>query len=163
MRIATSVELVGNPDDVFEMRITEEFQNAKCAASRALSYTVAISERGDRTIIQTSRVMSTQGFPETARSIVGTELTINETQDWGPPGADGSYVAKLTADITGVPMSMTGSVRVDPTETGSRQILEADLKANIPLIGGKIEKLAMPVVEAGFDVEALILSEWLFD
>lgn len=163
MRIATSVELVGTPDDVFEMRATEEFQNAKCAASRALGYTVAIDRRGDRTVIATTRTMSTKGFPDTARSIVGNELTINETQDWGPPDPDGSYTAKLTADITGVPMTMTGRVKVEPTDTGSRQVLEADLKANIPLIGGKIEKLAMPVVEAGFDVEALILNEWLFD
>ena len=44
----------------------------------------------------------------------------------------------------------------------SVESLEGDLKASIPFLGGKIEKLAAPAIEAGFDIETMLLNEWLF-
>ena len=54
------------------------------------------------------------------------------------------------------------TVTVAPAGEGSVESLEGDLKASIPFLGGKIEKLAAPAIEAGFDIETMLLNEWLF-
>ncbi|MBK6885967.1 MAG: DUF2505 domain-containing protein [Tetrasphaera sp.] len=165
MRIAKTVELLGSPDAVFRLRTTARFQEAKCVASRAVDHAVEIDEIGDHTLVRTRRTMSTEAFPDTARSMVGPSLVLDETQDWGPPTEDGSRSASVRLVLDGLPMGLTGNVTVRPAESGSGsvQTLEGELRANIPLLGGRIEKLAMPAVDAGFDIEALLLNEWLFD
>ncbi len=156
------MELIGCPDDVFATRATEDFQVAKLVASRALDHAVSIVDRGDRTLITTKRSMSTQGFPEAARSLIGNRLIIHEVQDWGPAGSDGSRRAAIRITIDGAPVELKGTLTVSPEGDGSLEALNCDLRASIPFIGGKIEKLAAPAIEAGFDIETILLNEWLF-
>ena len=162
MKIAKIVELIGSPQDVFATRATRAFQEAKLVASRALEHEVDIVEAGDRTVITTKRAMSTSGFPEAAKSFVGSKLTIHEVQDWGPAEPDGRRRADIKISIDGAPVALTGTVTVAPAGEGSVESLEGDLKASIPFLGGKIEKLAAPAIEAGFDIETMLLNEWLF-
>ena len=162
MKIAKIVELIGSPQDVFATRATRAFQEAKLVASRALEHEVDIVEAGDRTVITTKRAMSTSGFPEAAKSFVGSKLTIHEVQDWGPAEPDGRRRADIKISIDGAPVALTGTVTVAPAGEGSVESLEGDLKASIPFLGGKSEKLAAPAIEAGFDIETMLLNEWLF-
>lgn len=162
MRIARTVELIGCPEDVFATRATEVFQVAKLTASRALDHDVAVAYRGDHTVITTRRSMSTHGFPDAAKSLIGNRLIIHEVQDWGPAGSDGSRRAAIIISIDGAPVALIGTLTVSPSGDGSLEALDSDLKASIPFIGGKIEKLAAPAIEAGFDIETILLNEWLF-
>lgn len=163
MRIATSSELVAPPDLVFATRATKEFQLAKCHASGAIDQKIDITSKGDHTVIHTTRTMPTHAFPDSVRSLVGPHLILHEQQDWAPASADGTQVAALSASIDGIPITLRGSVSVAPTESGSEQRLEAELKANVPLFGGKIERLAAPAIQAGFDIEALQLNDLLYE
>ncbi len=165
MRITKTVELVGSPAAVFRVRTSEAFQVAKCTASRAVEHTVQIEVDTDRVVIRTRRTMSTDAFPDSARSMVGPRLLIDETQDWGPDQGDGTRAARVRLVLDGLPIALTGYVTVRPSNSGpgSVQTLDGELRANIPFLGSKIEKLAMPAVDAGFDIEALLLNEWLFD
>ena len=40
-------------------------------------------------------------------------------------------------------------------------MLDADLKANVPLIGGKLEKAAADPIHTAIDIETGLLREWL--
>ena len=40
-------------------------------------------------------------------------------------------------------------------------MLDAELKANVPFIGGKIERAAAEPINAAIDIETGLLREWL--
>ena len=56
---------------------------------------------------------------------------------------------------------MNGSALAGPGGAGSVETIDADLKASLPLIGGKIEKAAAPPIEEAIDIEAATVKEWL--
>ena len=97
---------------------------------------------GDRTRITTERVLPTDSLPDFARSFVGEALTVVEIQTWSPPSPDGSRVADLNLHVKGAPLTLKGTIRLSPTAGGSVQEVEADLRAGVPLIGGRLEKAA---------------------
>ena len=51
--------------------------------------------------------------------------------------------------------------RLEPSGSGTRQVLDADLKANVPFIGGKIERAAAEPIEGAIEIETALLKEWL--
>ena len=166
MRIAKSDTLRGSAEEVFRRRTTPAFQEAKCAASRAERHTVSIeSAPSGATIIRTERVMSTAAFPDSAKAVVGDHLRVLEVQEWGVPGADGSRRADIgLATKVGkihwiVSIAMSGAVVVRPLDAATcEQTLDADLRANIPFLGSRIEKLAQPAIDAGFAIEVDLLN-----
>ena len=160
MRIAKSDTLRGSAEEVFRRRTTPAFQEAKCAASRAERHTVSIeSAPSGATIIRTERVMSTAAFPNSAKAVVGDHLRVVEVQEWGAPRADGSRRADIHVTIDGVPIAMSGAVVVRPLGADTcEQTLDADLRANIPFLGSRIEKLAQPAIDAGFAIEVDLLN-----
>lgn len=161
MRITESADLAGTPDDVFAVRVTEDFQDEKCLRTSPREHSVAVETVGERTVIRTTRAMPTDNLPDAARSMVGDQLVVDEVQDWGPPAADGSRRARVTVKVHGAPVALMGTLDVYPTPDGCHQALEAELKASIPFLGGKIERAAAPAISHGFDLEAEIINERL--
>ena len=161
MKIAKTVQYSASPEEVFAVLADQAFQDAKCAATAALRHTAAVSTQGDRTVITTERVLPTDGMPDFAKSMVGETLKVTETQDWGPAGDDGSRQGTVSMAVAGVPVSLKGSLSLAPGGPGSVETIDADLKASVPLIGGKIEKAAAPPVEDAIAIEQRLAEEWL--
>lgn len=161
MKITEDAQLTGSPEDVFALRATEDFQEERLARSGALRHSHQVTTVGERTVITTTRAMPTAQFPDAARRLVGNELVIHETQDWGPPAADGSRQARVSLQVDGAPVTLKGTLDVLPNGAGSRQQLRAELKASIPFVGGKIESAAAPAIAYGFHLESEIVNERL--
>ena len=81
--------------------------------------------------------------------------------------AIGYFVALLQAKffyLTGIgdaPISMNGTMKLAPSAVGTRIDIDGDLKATIPLIGGKIEKAAAPSIIKAMDKEQQTGTAWL--
>lgn len=161
MKISHTVEFPAPPHEVFEMLAEPRFQEAKCGATAALEHAVDVELTGDRTIIKTERILPAGGLPDYARSMVGETLQVGERQDWGPASTDGSRHGSIALEIHGVPLSLTGTVRLEPGGAGTVQHIDGDLKARVPLIGGKIEKAAAPLIESAIEVEHRTGVNWL--
>jgi hypothetical protein len=161
MKISATFDYAATPLEVFAMLADETFQARKCAANGALSHSVSIKAQGDRTIIVTSRDLPTESFPDFVKGLVGATLAVTETQDWGPAGPDGAREGTLTVDIAGAPIDMDGTLTLTPNGRGSIESVDGDLKARIPLIGGKIEKAAAPAIESAIRVERETGLAWL--
>ena len=116
---------------------------------------------GDRTVITTERILPSDGLPDFAKSMVGETLKVTETQDWGPASADGSRRGTVEMAVAGAPIALNGTLAIAPGGPGAVEKLDAELKARIPLIGGKIEKAAAPPIEEAIDIEALTAAKWL--
>jgi hypothetical protein len=161
MKIAKTVEYAASPDEVFEVLADPAFQEAKCAATAAVKYSASVVEEGDRTVIRTERILPSDDLPDFARSMVGPTLKVVETQDWGPSAADGSRDGTVRMEVSGTPVALAGTVSLRPGGAGSIGTVDAELKAKMPLIGGKIEKAAAAPIEEAIEIEAATAQEWL--
>jgi hypothetical protein len=83
---------------------------------------------------------------------------------WSPPAADGSRDATVDVRFAGAPIEMHGTIALRPDRADGENAvarLQADLKASIPLIGGRIEKACAQAVLAAVKVEERTAGEWL--
>ncbi|MEP7016403.1 MAG: DUF2505 domain-containing protein [Actinomycetota bacterium] len=161
MKISATFDYSATPQRVFAMLTDAEFQNRKCIATGALSHSVSISTEGDRTIIINHRQMPTDGFPDFVKSMVGATLAVTETQVWGPPSHDGGREGSIKVDLGSAPLDLVGVLSLAPAGQGSLESVDANLKAKIPLLGGKIEKAAAPAIESAIRVERETGQAWL--
>jgi hypothetical protein len=161
MKIAKSIDYAATPDQVFTVLADPAFQEAKCAATAAIRYSAQVSTSGERTVITTERVLPSDGLPDFAKSMVGESLTVSETQDWGPAAADGSRQGRVEMTVAGAPISLSGTLSLKPGGQGTVELLDSELKARVPLIGGKIEQAAAPPIENAIAIEAKTAHEWL--
>ena len=161
MKIATTMDYAGTPEEVFAVLSDQAFQEAKCAATAAIRYSAAVKANGGGATITTERILPADGLPDFARSMVGETLKVVETQTWGAPAADGSRSGTVEMSVAGVPVALNGTLALAPGGAGTVEKLDAELKAKVPLIGGKIEKAAAPPIEEAIDIEAATVKEWL--
>ena len=161
MKIAKSIEYAASPEEVFAVLTDQAFQEAKCAATGAIRHTATVRTEADRTVITTERVLPTSGMPDFAKNMVGETLKVTETQDWGPADGNGSREGTVSMAVAGVPVALKGTLSLAPGGAGTVEAIDADLKASVPLIGGKIEKAAAPPVEDAITIEQRVAQEWL--
>jgi hypothetical protein len=161
MKIATTMDYAATPEEVFAVLCDKAFQEAKCAATAALKYSAAVKVEGGGATITTERILPADGLPDFARSMVGQTLKVLETQTWGAPEADGSRSGRVEMSVVGVPVALNGTVALAPGGAGTVEKLDAELKAKVPLIGGKIEKAAAAPIEEAIDIEATTVKVWL--
>lgn len=161
MKIAKTIEYAATPQALFAVLSDVKFQEAKCAATAAIKHSADVETVGDHTVITTSRILPSDGLPDFAKSMVGETLKVTETQDWGPPSADGSRRGTVEMAVAGAPIALAGTLSIMPSGGGTVEKLEAELKARVPLIGGKIEKAAAPPIEEAIDIEAKTAKVWL--
>lgn len=76
-------------------------------------------------------------IPAFARSKVPDHITLVQTNSWDIPTRRG----QLEIRFRGLPVVVTGAMRLEDTATGARQTLDFDLRVNVPLIGGKLEEV----------------------
>lgn len=96
--------------------------------------------------VTTELKMPTDRVPDIARRIVGSSVTIRETQEWQAPEADGSRRGTIRFDVAGTPATMTGDTKLAAAGEGSTLTVDGELTVKVPLVGGKIEQAAMPYV-----------------
>ena len=150
-----------DPDTVFEMLRDPAFQEQKCVDSRAPEHSVEITEEGADTKIVVSRTLSTERMPSYVQSLVGPTMTIVETYRWPTETDHNGREGTIDVTVPGSPVRMKGSVVLSPDAQGSTVLVVADLKAGIPLIGGKIEQAAAPLLTQKMDEEQASAKAWL--
>ena len=106
-------------------------------------------------------VLPTDDFPDFAKSMIGAKIAVTETVIWSRASVDGSRTGTITLGIGDAPISMNGTMKLAPSAVGTRIDIDGDLKATIPLIGGKIEKAAAPSIIKAMDKEQQTGTAWL--
>lgn len=162
MRFSAEIRFDADPHRVFAMIVDPAFQEAKCAASGSIEHEIDVSEHEDGSaVVINRRTMPTDHLPDFVRSLVGSTIQLHETQRWAAPSADGSRTGSIEVEIHGAPVRFRGSVALAADGAGTHWPIEGEIKASMPLIGGKIEKAAQPAVHAGIGVEQRIGTKWL--
>ena len=162
MRLTADIRYDAAPDAVFAMLRDEGFQEQRCVATGALSQEVVVEEYDDGSVtISVHRTMPTDEVPDFVRTFVGSTLVVSEIQDWQAPDDDGARDGTLVLEIKGAPVRMTGTLRLVAEGPATVETIDCDLKAAVPLVGGKIEKAVEPAIRAAIRVEEREGRSWL--
>lgn len=79
-----------------------------------------------------------------------------QTDVWGPE-QDGQRHGTWSADLPGAPATLGGTMRLEPTPTGSRYVIDGSITVRVPLIGGRAESFIAGMVEKLAAKEAEVL------
>ncbi len=162
MRLSAEIRYDADPQAVFAMLTDTAFQDRKCEATGALHHEVEIEEFDDGSAtITTRRTMPTDQVPDFVRSFVGKTLLVVQNDDWGPAAPDGSREGTIVVEIQGAPVRLAGSLTLRSQGGQSVELIEGDVKASVPLVGGKIEKAIEPALQGAIKVEQREGRAWL--
>ncbi len=75
--------------------------------------------------------------------MIPANTVVTQTYEWGPAREDGSREGTWAADVKGAPISMGGPTKLRKTESGSVHVFKGDVKASVPLVGGRLESFAL--------------------
>ena len=161
MNIECEISYAADPVAVSAMTFDREFQSRKCRATGALDFTVDVVASATETVVRTTRDLPTNDFPDFVRSMVGDRLKVSEVDTWGSAGADGSRTGTVVVTVASTPIRFDGTLTLSPAARGATARLRGELKAGVPLFGGKIEQAAAPAVTAAMSAEERTAAQWL--
>ena len=149
------------PDEVAAMLADPAFVRRWCEATHASGVTVSIDGAPPKSFtVRTKRAYPTDNFPSFARRFVGDALEISQADRWSAVG-DGTWAGESDVAPTGLPARMLARVALVPDGDMTRQVVDGDLKASIPLVGAKVESLMLDAVTAALAVMERVGRDWL--
>jgi len=161
VRVEDTLHYPVPPADVATMLADPEFVRRKIEATHAVSHELDVVGTADGAFTVTSRrTMPTTTLPDIAQKFVGETLDLRQVEAWEAPRPDGSRAGTVVVEIVGAPMRLTGTLSLVPRDGGTTETLAGDLKASVPLIGGKLEKAAEPAFMAAVRKEHEVGREW---
>jgi hypothetical protein len=162
VRLSAELRYDADPSTVYEMISDPDFQERKLANTGAVSYDVTVDPHEDGGVTVTSRrELPTDRVPEFVKGFVGSTIKIEQVEEWEAVEADGVRNGSLVADVSGMPVKFTARLSLVPNSDGTLEVVQGDLKASVPLIGGKVEKAAEPAIKAAVAAEQRTGREWL--
>jgi hypothetical protein len=91
--------------------------------------------------VVTKRTISVD-LPGFARKVLTPSQTAIQVEHWAPATTSGERVCTYTVEAQGAPSRIEGVHKLTPSGTGCHHTIDIDAKISIPLIGGRLEKLA---------------------
>jgi hypothetical protein len=141
MRLHADDRYDAEPAAVFGMFCNPEFLRAKYDA---LGYPkhelVELDTSGEGATVKTRRWVPAN-VPGFAKRLFGDTTEMVQTDTWGPE-TDGVRHGTWVIDVPGKPVKASGSITLESTSNGSLVTIDGELKASVPLIGGKLESWA---------------------
>jgi hypothetical protein len=110
----------------------------------------------DGDVVTIEQVRSADDIPSPARSFVGDEILIVQTENWTSPTS-----ADLRLTIPGKPGEAVGTLELVESGGTTTETVDLDITVKIPLVGGKIEKIIAGIISSALDVEQRVGREWL--
>ena len=144
------------PAKVFAMLADPEFRERACAAMEVISADVQLDRDGEGFNLVIDQQQNTKDLPGFARTFAGESTQAIQREVWLEP-----TTGDLSIESPGKPASASGTIRLEEDGSGTREVVELEIKVKVPLIGGKLEKLMAEKVAAGMDVEHTIGVVWL--
>jgi hypothetical protein len=161
VRVTAEIHYAATPGDVFAMLTDQAFQDRKLGQTGALSWTVEVRTEAGGAVLTSTRALPTDQVPDAFRSLIGSQITLSQTETWGPADADGARTGTLVVEVAGAPVRLNATLSLSASGSGTVELVDGELKARVPLVGGRIERAAEPAVRSAIDAEERIGQAWL--
>jgi hypothetical protein len=145
------------PQDAVDAMLTDQaFRERVCDAQGAIRKSVSITEESDGLRVVVDQVQTAEGIPGFARKFVGDEINLVQTETWTD-----AENAEVEVVIPGKPGEMTGTIHLAESGGVTTERLEMTIQVNIPLVGGKIEKLIADLLRKALLAENAVGRDYL--
>lgn len=120
---------------------------------------VRLQADGDGIELELRHILPRDMLPEIAQTVMRKDLVITRKESYGPfgPEVEGEFSASVPAG----PGTLTGTVRLFPTETGCTLRTSPVAKVFIPMLGPKLEQMMLVNLVDLFRAEAEFTQQWL--
>jgi hypothetical protein len=161
VKVTAQIRFAADPAATFAVLADQGFQEEVCRATGSVGTEVSVEQSADGATIRTSRELPTADFPDFVKKFVGDTVHVVRVDSWGPAAADGARDGTITVEIKGAPVRLTGTITLRADGAGTVEDVEGDLKASVPLVGGKIEKAVAPSIRGAVAKEQEVGARWL--
>jgi hypothetical protein len=142
-------------DEVSTMLTDPTFRREVFESQDATSIDVSITGTTQSGTVTIDYTQPTVGVPAFAKKIVGDGVRIVQRETW----TDNRAV--LHVSIPGKPGEMTGSIVLAGADGLTREVVTCEISVNMPLIGGKVERLIEEMLLKALRNENRVGREWL--
>lgn len=155
MRLRHELSYEASVGDVLTMLTDTAYWDLVAVATEAISSSATVEKAGEETIVVIDQQQQVTGVPSFAKKFVGDSTRAIKRQRWN------GQASTFEVQTPGKPTQLVGTATL--TEQGARTVLtyDLDIKASVPLVGGKLEKLVAELTTAGFDQEHVVGVAWL--
>ena len=143
MKMSVTHHLDGDVDTVFGLMTDPDFLERKFTAGGAKDVSADCTDTGDGGCKVVVRRHVTVDLPGFAKKFIQPTNSVVQTETWAAADESGRRICRYRIDVQGVPSHIDGTVTLSPDGGGTRQDVEAQVKVSIPLVGGKLEGLAV--------------------
>lgn len=148
-------------EELYAALTNRDYWEARMVEMRKYSPNEVISIDASDTGIEVvlHHILPRDVLPEIAQSVIRKDMVITRKESYGPlgPEVEGRYSASIPAG----PGSLTGTVRLFPTDTGCTMRLSSEAKVFIPMVGPRLEQLMLVNLVDLFRAEAEVTQQWL--
>jgi hypothetical protein len=103
------------------------------------------TDAGVRLVTRQQTAIELPGF---AKKLIPANTTVTQTYVWSQADGDGNRIGTWAADSKGAPISIGGPTELKADgDGGCTHTYMGQVKASIPLVGGKLESFAMDNLE----------------
>jgi hypothetical protein len=148
-----------SPAQVLAMVCDSDYITERAKATGALTVSHTRTDGSDGSVDLVIVRTLPADMPSYARSIVGETLTITEHQIWGlatDEACAASFEVKFSA-----PLTFKGDVHMSFDGTSTTVVTAGEIKAAVPFVGGKVERLALEQTERYLRKEEEFAKQWL--
>lgn len=156
MKFRKDIEFPGTSEQVRALMTDPEFRRKVADEAGGRAGDPTSQETAEGLLFVTETRASSDEFPAAVRPFLGTELVIHQEELW--TSADH---ARLSVTVPGLPFSMKGDITLAPGGAGTVQTTDAEIKVNVPLLGGKVEVLLGRVLGSLLKTQGRVGAEWL--
>src|ERR1700712_5516807 len=145
MRIRHELRYDAPPDEVYAMVCDPVFRAEGGAAMDVLRQEISVDPTADGVRVRIDMTQRTAGIPSFARTVVGGETRVVQSETWRSPGG-----ADLEVQIPGKPGHIRG--RITLASDGGRGTVESfdgEATIRVPLVARRLEGLGEALFVAG--------------
>jgi hypothetical protein len=152
MDLQTEYRFDAGVDAVFAMFSDPEYQRLKQVdAGHTKVEIVECGQTASGSFRIVARRTVAVDVPGVLKKVLSPANTVTQTDEWEAEPIDGVLSGVWKVDIKGVPIHISGTMRLEPAasaktgkplKTSSVETIDGVVKASLPLVGGKLEKLA---------------------
>ena len=117
------------------------------------------SRNGDEAVFRMRQGVDSAKLPSAVRAILNGDLVVEREERWRLESE--LYTGISIVTITGVPGEIKARTRITGKDSSATLVTSAQVKVNIPLIGGKLEKVVAEQVGKLLAAEAEYAEKWL--
>lgn len=117
---------------------------------------VTFEQVGDAVVVVVSQVQPSEGIPGFAKKFVGDEIHLLQREAW-----TSTEHADLDVTIPGKPGQMVGTIELAEDGGSTTETVDVEITVNIPLVGGKIEKLIGDLLRKALRAEEQVARDYL--